>query len=743
MQSKMNFQNSKNKFDMKKQITTTIISLFVAINFNLIAQTYSGGNGTQIDPYLISTRADMAALALAVNGGNNYANKYFLLTQDLTNISTIIGSSNHFSGIFDGGGYGLTLNINVNVTETAMTGVFGHISNATIKNLSVAGSIVSSGRASYAGGIFGYGSGTINNCYNTANISSSGSNGNNYVSASSYSGGICGYAISSAISNCYNTGNLQSTVNSIYYPGKCYSGGICGTANKVTSCFSANTNITTASNGNTIGTGRISGNSNCTVEMCYALSSMLANNATVSSQSPSSYQGANATMSNFQSQAWIEDNLFFWDFDNTWYIPAGTSALPVLKKEPFLKFVLTPANLTYGDMQQVALSATSRNTTESIVFTSSDNTIAEAIGNTLHIKKAGTVTITASQAGLYEYKTTSITQNLTISKKALTIKADDCSMIYGDNPPQYTVSYNGFVLGENQNNLTNFPTITCNATATSNVGNYIITPSGAQSDNYTFTYQIGTLTIQKRSLSVIPNDASRTYGSNNPTFTFSYQGFVNGNTEYNISVKPTATTTATIRSDVGSYPITCFGGNATNYEFIYYGEGILKILKAPLTIIANNATRPQGQPNPILSMRYSGFKNGDDYLVLDNLPLIDCAADENSPAGNYDIILLDGNDNNYTYMLVNGILTIMATNAVENVYTKNLKIYPNPVKDELQIESGELAIKKIKIINLSGKVIYQFNDFRNQINVLALPQGIYFVRIETDKGVVTEKFVKE
>jgi hypothetical protein len=32
---------------------------------------------------------------------------------------------------------------------------------------------------------------------------------------------------------------------------------------------------------------------------------------------------------------------------------------------------------------------------------------------------------------------------------------------------------------------------------------------------------------------------------------------------------------------------------------------------------------------------------------------------------------------------------------------------------------------------------------RNQINVLALSQGIYFVKIETDKGIVTEKFVKE
>jgi len=562
---------------MKQQVITIIICLF-AINTTLTAQTYSGGTGTQSDPYLISTRADMATLAMAVNDGNEYSGKYFLLTENLTDISTVIGntSSNYFSGIFDGGGYNLTVNINITIggTGTAYAGVFGSLSNATIKNLSVAGTIISSGKESYAGGIGGYGTkSTISNCYNTANISSS-SNGNN---GASLSGGICGYAYQNTISHCYNTGNTQSDVNS----GWCSGGGICGqgagTAEKITSCFAANSNIT-ATNG-TIGIGRITGNSLCIIQMSYALSSMLLNGATVSSQSPSSYHGADATMANFQSQQWIEDNLF-WDFVDTWYIPAATSALPVLKKGSFLKFVLSPANITYGDMQQMTLTATSKNTTEPIVFTSSDNTIAEVTGNILQIKKAGTVTITASQAGLYEYRSDSVEQTLKINKKELIIKADNFSMVCGDNPPQYTATYSGFVLGENENNLTTLPTISCSANAS-------------------------------------------------------------------------------------------------------------------------------------------------------------------SPPGNYAIILSGGSDNNYSYTLVNGTLTITDANTVENIYTQNLKIYPSPVKDELQIESGELTIKKIEIVDLSGKIIYQFYNLRNQINVSALPQGIYFMKLETDKGIVTEKIVKE
>ncbi len=72
-----------------------------------------------------------------------------------------------------------------------------------------------------------------------------------------------------------------------------------------------------------------------------------------------------------------------------------------------------------------------------------------------------------------------------------------------------------------------------------------------------------------------------------------------------------------------------------------------------------------------------------------------------------------------------------------------IKIYPNPVKDELRIENGELTINKITIADLSGKTIQQITGSQKQINISALSSGIYFLKIETDKGVVTRKFVKE
>jgi hypothetical protein len=133
------------------------------------------------------------------------------------------------------------------------------------------------------------------------------------------------------------------------------------------------------------------------------------------------------------------------------------------------------------------------------------------------------------------------------------------------------------------------------------------------------------------------------------------------------------------------------------------------------------------------------------------------------PAGNYDIYLRLAGSNGKNVKAENGIrfanngeifnstiganklgsITVQEATGIDICDAGGIKIYPNPVKDELRIENGELKINRMEIVDLSGKAIYQFNGLRNQINVSTLSQGIYFVKIETDKGIVTQKFVKE
>jgi hypothetical protein len=82
------------------------------------------------------------------------------------------------------------------------------------------------------------------------------------------------------------------------------------------------------------------------------------------------------------------------------------------------------------------------------------------------------------------------------------------------------------------------------------------------------------------------------------------------------------------------------------------------VKKALLTITANDTMRPQYYPNPEFTLSFNGFVCGEDESVLDILPAIACSADHNSPVGTYPITLSGGSDNNYDFVLVNGLLEV-------------------------------------------------------------------------------------
>ena len=86
---------------------------------------------------------------------------------------------------------------------------------------------------------------------------------------------------------------------------------------------------------------------------------------------------------------------------------------------------------------------------------------------------------------------------LEILKAKLIVKADNKEKSYGEANPELSVSYSGFVLGQNLANLEELPSVETDAQVESDVGNYDIVVGGAKDDNYTFTYISGTLTIEK------------------------------------------------------------------------------------------------------------------------------------------------------------------------------------------------------------------------------------------------------
>ena len=107
-------------------------------------------------------------------------------------------------------------------------------------------------------------------------------------------------------------------------------------------------------------------------------------------------------------------------------------------------------------------------------------------------------------------------------------------------------------------------------------GSTTLTLSQKASKNYTAASKTIKISVNKAPLTVTADNATRPYGSANPTFTLSYTGFVNGETEAVLAVKPTATCEATPVSQAGKYDISISGGNDENYDFIYI-KGILTV----------------------------------------------------------------------------------------------------------------------------------------------------------------------
>lgn len=87
----------------------------------------------------------------------------------------------------------------------------------------------------------------------------------------------------------------------------------------------------------------------------------------------------------------------------------------------------------------------------------------------------------------------------------------------------------------------------------------------------------------------------------------------------------------------------------------------ITVNKASLTIKANDQAKVQGQPNPPLTLTYTGFVNGDAAAVLSPPPVVSTTATTASPADTYPITVGGAGSPNYAITYEPGTLTVTAT----------------------------------------------------------------------------------
>ena len=107
---------------------------------------------------------------------------------------------------------------------------------------------------------------------------------------------------------------------------------------------------------------------------------------------------------------------------------------------------------------------------------------------------AGNASASATYAESANYLGSSDSENFSIDKATLTVKADNKTITFGQSLPTFTFQYIGFVNGENASVIDTAPT--CSVGSIPMYGTYPIVCSGGSDNNYAFSFVNGTLTIQ-------------------------------------------------------------------------------------------------------------------------------------------------------------------------------------------------------------------------------------------------------
>lgn len=129
--------------------------------------------------------------------------------------------------------------------------------------------------------------------------------------------------------------------------------------------------------------------------------------------------------------------------------------------------------------------------------------------------------------------------------------------------------------------------------ATTHVGTYTgnIILSSTNAD--TVSVLMPPSTVRPAPLTVTADNKSKTYDTENPVLTVSYNGFQNSDGPSQLTEPPSLSTTATISSPAGNYPITADGAASGDYNFIYV-PGTLTITQVLSAFTIPNVFTPNG-----------------------------------------------------------------------------------------------------------------------------------------------------
>lgn len=337
-------------------------------------------------------------------------------------------------------------------------------------------------------------------------------------------------------------------------------------------------------------------------------------------------------------------------------------------------------------------------------------------------KNAGTYYVKASMDASDNYSfAESTVASFTITKKALTITAEDKTITFGDAAPDYTFTGNGYVAGEDSSVIN--AAFDCTYKQGSNAGTYTITVT-ATAANYEISCNRGTLTVAKKQLTA----ADLTAAENNPTAKeydgtaalpgVTYQVTINDQT-YTVTGKA-----AFADKNVGTDKTVTFTPNAfnsTNYEFETDLTMTFKadITAKALTVIGLTAIDRVYDGTTTVELTggaLTGVISGDDVsAAMPTSGTVESAdASVTAKPVNYGTITLIGDDAaNYTLTQPNVTVTISKATPELGTVSYTGSIYPTTLKETVTLTSeatvaGSLKLDETGAFNTVGTAEYAY-----------------------------------
>jgi hypothetical protein len=205
-----------------------------------------------------------------------------------------------------------------------------------------------------------------------------------------------------------------------------------------------------------------------------------------------------------------------------------------------------------------------------------------------------------------------------------------------------------------------------NASTLSVNGGYAIS-DGNGGNNYTVVANTAAGTINPAALTLSAVTDAKTYdgttgtGAALPTATgLKGSDTVTDLTESFVSKNAYGTNNSTLIVN-GGYVIGD-GNNGNNYA-VTTNTAVGTINPAPLTVTANDVTKPFGTVNPLFTATYSGLGAGDTAASLGGTLQFSTTATTLAPLGVYPIVPSGLSSSNYYIDFVDGVLTIVSNRA--------------------------------------------------------------------------------